>query len=69
MARTICRTGRGEYLVVIEWATPTSVDDAHRDPAVVAVWREKDRLFEYLGPRDLEGSDVPFVSYDVLEDA
>jgi heme-degrading monooxygenase HmoA len=65
----ICRTARGEYLVVVEWATETSVDDAHADDAVLEVWRAKEQLVEYLGPRELDGSDVPFVSYDVLEDA
>jgi len=62
----VCRTGRGEYLVVSEWAAPSSVDDAHADPDVVAVWEDKARLVEYLAPAELERSDVPFVSYDVV---
>lgn len=62
----VCRTGRGEYLVVSEWATPGSVDDAHADPDVVAIWDDKARLVEYLGLAELERSDVPFVSYDLI---
>ena len=62
----VCRTDRGEYLVVSEWATPGSVDDAHADPDVVAVWEDKAQLVEYLAPAELERSDVPFVSYDVV---
>jgi hypothetical protein len=65
----ICRTGRGEYLVVAEWATDLSVDEAHADEVILEVWRRKEQLVEYLGPADLDGSDVPFASYDVLEDA
>jgi len=65
----ICRTARGEYLIVIEWATETAVDDAHADEVILEVWRRKEQLVEYLAPADLERSDVPFASYDVLEDA
>ena len=65
----ICRTSRGEYLVVIEWVTPTSVDEAHRDPVVLDIWKRKEALVEYIGPAALDGSDTPFVSYEVVEDA
>ncbi|HET9457480.1 MAG TPA: hypothetical protein VFO78_09075 [Candidatus Limnocylindrales bacterium] len=64
----ICRSESGEYLVIVEWATPESVDEAHRDPAVLAVWQRKEQLVEYLGPAQLAGSDAPFASYDVVED-
>jgi hypothetical protein len=65
----ICRTARGEYLVVAEWATETSVDEAHRDEVILEIWRRKEQLVEYLAPADFDQSDVPFASYDVLEDA
>ena len=65
----ICRTAGGEYLVIAEWATETSVDDAHEDDVILEVWRRKEELVEYIAPADLDRSDVPFVSYDVLEDA
>lgn len=65
----ICRSDRGEFLVIVEWATPDSVDEAHRDPAVLTVWQRKERLVEYLGPAQLAGSDAPFASYDVVDDA
>jgi hypothetical protein len=65
----ICRTARGEYLVIAEWATDTSVDEAHQDEVILEIWRRKEQLVEYIAPADLDGSDVPFVSYDVLEDA
>jgi hypothetical protein len=64
----ICRTARGEYLVVAEWATETSVDEAHEDDVILEVWRRKAALVEYIAPADLDRSDVPFASYDVLED-
>lgn len=65
----ICLTARGEYLVIAEWATETAVDDAHADEVILDVWRRKEELVEYIAPCDLDRSAVPFVSYDVLEDA
>jgi len=65
----ICVTGSGEYLVIVEWATETAVDEAHADDVILEVWRRKEQLAEYIAPADLDGSGVPFASYDVLEDA
>ena len=65
----ICLTARGEYLVIAEWATETSVDEAHADDVILEVWRRKEQLVEYIAPADLDQSDIPFASYDVLEDA
>ena len=64
----ICLTDRGEYLVITEWATATSVDEAHDDEVVLEVWARKEQLVDYIAPSDLDKSTVPFVSYDVLED-
>ena len=68
-AAPICLTARGEYLVIAEWATETSVDEAHADDVILEVWRRKEQLVEYIAPADLDGSGVPFASFDVLEDA
>jgi len=65
----ICLTDRGEYLVITEWATATSVDEAHDDEVVLEVWRRKEQLVDYIAASDLDKSSVSFVSYDVLEDA
>ena len=65
----ICLTAGGEYLVVTECATPVSVDEAHGDEVILEIWRRKEELVEYVAPADLDGSDVLFVSYDVVEDA
>jgi heme-degrading monooxygenase HmoA len=61
-------TDRGEYLVMTEWASASSVDEAHEDDVVLEVWRRKEQLADYIAPSDLDESSVPFVSYDVLED-
>jgi hypothetical protein len=45
------------------------VDEAHRDPVVLDIWKRKEALVEYIGPAALDGIDTPFVSYDVVEDA
>ena len=65
----ISLTDRGEYLVIIEWASASSVDESHADDVVQEVWRRKEQLVDYIAPSDLDKSSVPFVSYDVLEDA
>jgi hypothetical protein len=65
----ICRTPRGEFLVIAEWATETSVDEAHADAVILEVWRRKEQLVEYLAPAELAGADAPFASFDVIEDA
>jgi hypothetical protein len=65
----ICLTDRGEYLVITEWASASSVDEAHEDEVVLEVWRRKEQLVEYIPPSDLDKSATPFVSYDFLEDA
>jgi hypothetical protein len=65
----ICRTEAGEYLVVIEWQTPRSVDEAHADAVIVELWARKADLVEYIGIAELARSAVPFVSYDVVADA
>ena len=62
-------TDRGEYLVINEWASASSVDEAHEDDVVQEVWRRKEQLVDYIAPGDLDKSSVPFVSYYVLEDA
>ena len=64
----ICLTARGEYLVITEWATATSVDEAHDDEVVLEVWRRKEQLVDCIAPSDLDKGTVPFVTYDVLED-
>ena len=65
----VCLTAKGEYLVIAEWATESSVDEAHEDEVILDVWRRKQQLVEYIAPSDLDKSAIPFVSYDVLEDA
>ena len=65
----ICRTASGAYLVVAEWATERSVDDAHADEVILEIWHRKEQLVEYLAPSELAGIDIPFASFDVVEDA
>ena len=65
---TISRTREGLYLVVAEWATEQSVNDAHADEVILDLWRRKEQIFEYLAPAELDGMDVPFASFDLIED-
>jgi uncharacterized protein (DUF1684 family) len=62
------RTDGGELLVVLEWSSDHAVGDAHEDPEVLAVWRRKDELAEYIGPRELAGSETPFARWTVVAD-
>jgi hypothetical protein len=64
----LSRTERGELLIVLEWSSEHAVGDAHEDPEVLAVWRRKDELAEYIGPGELAGADTPFARWTILAD-
>jgi hypothetical protein len=64
----LVRTDAGELVVVLEWASEHAVADAHDDAEVLAVWRRKDELAEYIPPRELAGAAVPFARWTVLGD-
>ena len=64
----VCRTAAGGYLVVAEWATEHSVDDAHADDVIIETWHRKDRILEYVAPAALDGADVEFASFERIED-
>ena len=64
----VVRTDDGDYLVVLEWSSDRAVGAAHADPEVLAVWERKARLAEYVSPRELAGSDVPFARWTVVDD-
>jgi hypothetical protein len=64
----LIRTGGGELLVVLEWSSENAVGDAHEDPEVLEVWRRKDELAEYIGPRELAGTELPFARWAVVAD-
>ena len=64
----LIRTNGGEFLVVLEWSSDHAVGDAHRDPEVLEVWQRKDELAEYISPRELAGSEIPFARYGLVAD-
>jgi hypothetical protein len=64
----VVRTDAGEILVVLEWSSQHAVDDAHADAEIVALWRRKDQLAEYVAPGELAGADVPFARWTVVAD-
>jgi hypothetical protein len=65
----ICRSHAGAYLVLTEWATEQSVDAAQADDVVVGLWRRKEQLVAYLAPSEVDGADILFPSFEVIEDA
>jgi hypothetical protein len=64
----VVRTDAGDYLVVLEWSSEHAVADAHEDAEVLAMWERKAQLVEYIAPRELAGSDIPFVRWTVVAD-
>jgi len=62
----LARTDRGELLVVLEWSSEHAVDDAHADPAVLAVWERKARLADYVPPAALAGAESPFARWTLV---
>jgi hypothetical protein len=64
----IVRTDGGDYLVVLEWSSEHAVADAHEDAEVLAVWERKAELVDYVAPRELAGSEVPFARWTLVAD-
>jgi hypothetical protein len=64
----VVRTDAGEYLVVLEWSSEHAVGDAHEDPEILALWERKAQLADYIPPRELAGSDVPFARWTLVAD-
>ena len=64
----VMRTNDGELLVVLEWSSEHAVDDAHTDPEVLAVWRRKELLADFVAPGAVAGAAVPFARWPVLAD-
>ena len=64
----VVRTGRGEYLVVLEWSSEHAVGDAHEDSEILALWERKAQLAEYIPASELAGSDVPFARWAIVAD-
>jgi heme-degrading monooxygenase HmoA len=64
----VVRTENGELLVVLEWSSEHAVADAHDDPEVLAVWKRKDQLAEYISPGELAGANIPFARWMLVTD-
>jgi hypothetical protein len=64
----VIRTNAGEYLVILEWSSEHAVGDAHEDPEILALWERKAQLADYIAPRELAGSDVPFARWTIVAD-
>jgi hypothetical protein len=64
----VVQTENGELLVVLEWSSEHAVADAHNYSEVLAVWRWKEQLAEYISPGELAGSDVPFARWTLVAD-
>lgn len=61
----VVRTENGDLLVTLEWSSEHAVDDAHADPEVLALWRRKTLLADYVAPDAVTGADVPFARWPV----
>lgn len=64
----VIRTDGNEFLVVLEWASDHAVGDAHEDREILTLWERKAQLAEYISPRELAGSDVPFARWTIVAD-
>jgi hypothetical protein len=64
----VIRTDADELLVVLEWASGHAVGDAHEDREILALWERKAQLAEYISPRELKGSGVPFARWTIVAD-
>jgi hypothetical protein len=64
----VVRTDADQFLVVLEWASDHAVGDAHEDSEILTLWERKAQLAEYISPRELAGSAVPFARWTIVAD-
>jgi len=64
--RMVLQAADGTVLEVFEWRSPEAVEQAHRNPAVAALWVEFEAACEYVPLASLAESLHPFSEFESL---
>ena len=57
----------GTIVEIFEWRSADAIAEAHRNPAVQALWAEFDAHCDYLPLADLAESKHPFAEFESLD--
>ncbi len=63
----VMRAAQGAVLEVFEWRSPESVEQAHRTPAVQALWEEFAAVCDFSPLSTLQEAGNMFAEFDSLE--
>ena len=64
--RVVMQAADGTVLEVFEWRSPEAIEQAHQNPAVLALWVEFEAACEYVPLASLAESAHPFSEFDAL---
>ena len=56
----------GTVIEVFEWRSPEAIEQAHHNPAVVALWAEFEAVCDYVPVSALAESQQPFSEFQAL---
>jgi quinol monooxygenase YgiN len=64
--RYAMQAGDGTIIEVFEWRSNEAIEQAHRNPAVQALWAEFEEACEYVPLASLDEAGHPFSEFDAL---
>ena len=64
--RYAMQSADGTVLEVFEWRSPEAIDQAHHNPAVLALWAEFEAACEYVPVSGLSEAQHPFSEFQSL---
>ena len=64
--RYAMRSSDGTIVEVFEWRSPQAIEQAHENPAVLALWAEFESACEYVPLAALVESQQPFSEFEPL---
>jgi Antibiotic biosynthesis monooxygenase len=65
-ARYAMRSADGTVVEVFEWRSAQAIEQAHRNPAVLALWAEFEAAGEYVPVPSLPEAQRPFSEFEPL---
>lgn len=64
--RLVMQAADGTVLEVFEWRSAQAIEQAHQNPAVLALWAEFETVCEYVPLSSLAEAQHPFSEFDAL---
>ena len=64
--RHAMQSADGTVIEVFEWRSPEAIEQAHHDPAVLALWAEFESVCDYVPISAVSESQQPFSEFQAL---